>query len=71
MPHALTLGAICLAIGIFWPKKLSAILPAPLAALIVGTLLALFVFTGAPIIGEVPSSCGISSNLDQGWLGYH
>jgi SulP family sulfate permease len=54
-PQALALGVIGLAIGIFWPKKLSKILPAPLAALIAGTLLALFVFTGAPIIGEVPS----------------
>ena len=55
VPHALALGAICLAIGIFWPKKWRAMLPAPLAALIIGTLLALFVFSGAPIIGEVPS----------------
>lgn len=53
--HALILGVICLAIGIFWPKKLSKFLPAPLAALIVGTLLALMFFTDAPIIGEVPT----------------
>ena len=53
--HAFILGAICLAIGIFWPKKFSKFLPAPLAALIIGTLLALMIFTDAPIIGEVPT----------------
>ena len=52
---ALIIASISLAIMVFWPRRLGTILPAPLAALIIGTLLGLFLFTGAPIIGEVPT----------------
>ena len=39
----------------FWPQRLRTYLPAPLAALIVGTICGVTVFTQAPVIGEVPT----------------
>ncbi|HHB80958.1 MAG TPA: SulP family inorganic anion transporter, partial [Aliiroseovarius sp.] len=53
--HALIIAAVSLAIMVFWPRRLAALLPAPLAALVVGTLLSLSVLTGAPVIGDVPT----------------
>lgn len=52
---ALTLSTISLAIMIVWPTKLRKLLPPALASLIVGSLLGLFIFGGAPIIGAVPT----------------
>ena len=52
---ALIIALISLAIMIAWPKRWGVFLPAPLAALIIGTLGALFIFTSAPVIGEVPT----------------
>ncbi len=52
---ALIIATVGLAIGIFWPKRLSAVLPSALAALIVGTLLSMMLLTQAPVIGEVPT----------------
>jgi sulfate permease, SulP family len=52
---ALAIAVVCLAVMIFWPKRLGAYLPPPLAALIVGTLLSLTIFPRAPIIGNVPT----------------
>ena len=51
---ALMLGGISLGIMIFWPKPLRAMLPPPLAALIIGTVLGVFWFGAAPVIGMVP-----------------
>ena len=53
--HALIVGLISLLAGIFWPGKLSKYLPGPLVALILGTAAAIFFFTDAPIIGDVPT----------------
>jgi len=53
--QALGLGLLTLTINIWWPKKLQTLFPAPLASLLVGTLLAYFFLTSAPIIGEVPT----------------
>ncbi len=53
--HALIIASVSLAIMVFWPRRLGAVLPAPLAALIAGTLLGLLVLQRAPIIGEVPT----------------
>jgi SulP family sulfate permease len=50
---ALALGT--LALVCFWPRKLGRYLPAPLAALIIGTLVAVFFMRGVPIIGDVPT----------------
>ena len=51
---ALTVGLVTLGIVFMWPKNLGKYLPAPLAALIIGTLLSLFV-KGAPILGNIPT----------------
>lgn len=48
------LGALSLAIVYLTPKRVGRLLPAPLIALIVGTLLALVLFPGAPVIGAIP-----------------
>ncbi len=53
--EALSIGALVLGIMIFWPARLRAFLPPPLAALIAGTLAGLFIFSGAPVIGDVPT----------------
>ena len=53
--HALAIAALSLAIMVFWPRRLAAMLPAPLAALMVGTLLGVTLLHGAPIIGDVPT----------------
>ena len=53
--HALIVGLIALLICIFWPGRLSKYLPSPLVALLLGTAAAVFFFTDAPIIREVPT----------------
>ncbi|MCC0007333.1 MAG: SulP family inorganic anion transporter [Hyphomicrobiaceae bacterium] len=53
--HALAIAAISLAIMLFWPARLRAYMPPPLAALIVATVLALTVFTRAPVLGDIPT----------------
>ncbi len=53
--HAVAVAAISLVIMLFWPRRLSAYLPPPLASLIVATLLAMGVFTRAPILGDIPT----------------
>jgi SulP family sulfate permease len=52
---ALVLATGSLTIMIFWPATLRPYLPSPLAALVVGTVLGVFVFSGAPVLGEVPT----------------
>lgn len=59
-PQAIHPGAALLSLGavavlVVWPKKLQAILPAPLAVLIVGTFLAALFLKDIPVIGAVPS----------------
>ena len=53
--HAVALAFVTLAVAILWPKRLRRFLPAPLAALLVGTLLGVLWFTKAPVIGEIPA----------------
>lgn len=63
LPHALSqinmdavaVALITLFVAIAWPARFGQFMPAPLAALLTGTLLGIFWFTGAPVIGEVPS----------------
>ena len=52
---ALCVAVVTLAVGIFWPRRLRQRLPAPLAALILGTLAGVTLFRGAPVIGDVPT----------------
>lgn len=51
---ALAVGFAALGTMIFMPKAWRNILPPPLAALMLATLLSLFVIPGAPVLGEVP-----------------
>jgi len=53
---AVTVGLATLAVVFLWPSRWGRYLPAPLAALLAGTLLGAFVFTGAPILGDIPSA---------------
>ncbi len=53
--RAAVIAAVALAIMIGWPDKLRHVIPPPLAALVAGTLLAVTVLPGVPVIGEVPS----------------
>lgn len=53
--QALTVGFVALVTMLFWPTALGRLFPAPLAALVAGTLLALFWFEAVPVIGEVPT----------------
>lgn len=52
---AVAVGAISLAIVFLTPAPINRILPTPLIALAAGTLLALFLFSGAPILANVPT----------------
>ncbi|RRJ84069.1 SulP family inorganic anion transporter [Aestuariirhabdus litorea] len=56
-PSALLLGALALAIVLGMPARINRILPAPLAALILVTLLSIALFEGnaVPRIGEIPT----------------
>lgn len=50
---AITLACSSLLIVFCWPTKWARYVPAPLAALVVGTSLSLFI-TGAPVLGDIP-----------------
>ncbi len=54
-PDALGVGAISLGLMVFWRGRASVLVPAPLVALIGGTLAGYFVFRGAPILGDIPT----------------
>ena len=51
---ALFLGVLTLLVVFRWPAKFAKFVPAPLAALIIGTVTSLFI-TGAPILGDIPT----------------
>jgi len=51
---ALMLGALTLAIILLWPAKLAKFIPAPLAALVIGTVASLFL-TNVPTLGDIPA----------------
>jgi len=52
--NALAVGLSTLAIALFWPAKLAKYVPGPLAAITVGTVLGVAVFS-SPALGPVPS----------------
>ncbi len=52
---AFAIAALTLAVGVLWPRRLARLLPAPLMALIAGTLLGVLWLTDAPVIGQVPT----------------
>jgi SulP family sulfate permease len=51
---ALIIGVITLVTIFTWPPKLGKYVPGPLAALVTGTVVSLFI-SGAPILGEIPT----------------
>lgn len=51
---ALTIGVLTLLIVFKWPAQLGKYVPAPLAGLIIGTVVSLFL-SGAPILGDIPT----------------
>jgi len=51
---AALVGALTLAIVLFMPTRLTMILPAPLVALVAGTLLVWFLLPGVPVLGDIP-----------------
>ncbi len=53
--HAVIIGAVTLALVFFLPRSINRILPAPLLALIVGTLAVLYLLPNAPVIGDIPT----------------
>jgi len=53
---ALVLGVLSLAIVYGTPEPVGKIIPPPLLALVVGTVLGVFVFPGAPVIGAIPTT---------------
>ncbi|MFP6680139.1 MAG: SulP family inorganic anion transporter [Dehalococcoidia bacterium] len=53
--HAVAVGLMALAIGIFVPYRIRPYAPPALLALIIGTLTALFFLQDAPVLGDIPS----------------
>ena len=54
-PDASMVAAVALTVSFFWPRRFRRFLPAPLAALIIGTLAAFFCFGNAPLLGATVS----------------
>jgi len=52
---ALAIGLVSLAICLFTPGRISRVVPSPLMALVVGTLMVLFGMDQAPVIGDIPT----------------
>ena len=52
---AVTIAVATLVLAVFWPRQLSRYVPAPLLALLVGTMLGVFWLSDAPVIGEIPA----------------
>ena len=53
--HALAVTVLTLAMILVWPKKLHRFVPDTLGALLLGSLLGMFIFTQAPVVGSIPS----------------
>ena len=54
-PSALALGLVSLAICIFWPERFRKFMPPSVAALLIGTLLAVLWLSDVPTLAEVPA----------------
>ena len=54
-PSALALGLVSLAICIFWPERFRKFIPPSVAALLIGTLLAVLWLSDVPTLAEVPA----------------
>lgn len=65
--HDLGAGVVALAICIFWPCRLRRFVPAPLAALVVGSCVALFWLTEARTIGTIPEGMPVFQAPQLAW----
>ncbi len=54
-PSALALGVVTLAVCIFWPERFRKFMPPSVAALLIGTLLAVLWLSDVPTLAEVPA----------------
>ncbi len=54
-PKSLAIGAVSLVVAVALPERARKYVPPPLAALAVGTLLAIIWLQGTPVIGEIPT----------------
>ena len=52
---ALGIAAAAFFVCVFWPRRFARFLPAPLVALVVGTMLGVTWLSDAPVIGKVPT----------------
>lgn len=55
LPHAFIAGLMSLGVVFFLPARIGRVVPAPLVALVTGTLAVVLVLPNAPVIGEIPS----------------
>ena len=53
--HALIVAAVTLLVGVLWPPQARRFLPAPLAAMIAGSMLGIFWLNNLTVIGNVPT----------------
>ncbi len=53
--QALAVGILSLGVVYLMPARLAHLLPPPLAALVVGTVVVAFVLPGAPVLGDIPT----------------
>ena len=53
--HALIVASITLLVGVLWPSQARRYLPAPLAAMIVGSIIGIFWLNNLSVIGDVPT----------------
>jgi SulP family sulfate permease len=51
--HALSVGVVALLIVLFLPMRVGRVVPAPVVALLVGVGLTVFLFDGAPVLGDI------------------
>ncbi|MYD98022.1 MAG: SulP family inorganic anion transporter [Gammaproteobacteria bacterium] len=52
---ALAIALVTLAVAVLWPRRFGRVLPAPLVALIAGTLLGVLWLKDTPVIGPIPT----------------
>lgn len=53
--QALALTVACIGVSVLWRGRLLRLSPAPFITLVFGILVGVFLFRGAPVIGEIPS----------------
>ena len=66
-PHDLVVGLTALAVCVFWPRRIRRFLPPLLAALVIGTCVALFGLTEARTIGAIPMGLPVFQAPQMEW----